>query len=229
MMRRRLKRRPPPAPSTQPRWLGLTGGMASGKSVTAQLLRRLGLRVHDSDEAARRLSATIALPAIARLCPEAVIADKAVERLDRGRLAVAVVRDPTLLPALERLLHPLIAVDRAAWARRWPQHRQRWLVMEVPLLLETGLDRQCQRVMTMMASPKLRQQRALRRPGMDAARWHQLLARQASDGQRRRASDVVLASGLGKAATFRHLRRELIQLHRKNHRPLAKGGMGSLW
>ena len=57
----------------KPRWLGLTGGMASGKSLTAKLLRRLGMRVHDSDAAARRLSATIALPAIAHLCPDAVL------------------------------------------------------------------------------------------------------------------------------------------------------------
>lgn len=224
MMRRKLRGRRP-----KPRWLGLTGGMASGKSLTAKLLRRLGMRVHDSDAAARRLSATIALPAIAQLCPEAVLpipvnpanpeAPPGVTltqaRLDRGRLAAAVVRDPTLLPALERLLHPLIAVDRAAWARRWPQHRQRWLVMEVPLLLETGLDRQCQRVMTMVASSHLRQRRAGRRGGMDAARWQKLVSRQASDGQRQRGSDFLLPSGLGKAVTFRQLRRALIQLNRK--------------
>ena len=227
MMRRKLRGRRP-----KPRWLGLTGGMASGKSLTAKLLRRLGMRVHDSDAAARRLSATIALPAIAQLCPEAVLpipvnpANPAnpeacpevtltQARLDRGRLAAAVVRDPTLLPALERLLHPLIAVDRAAWARCWPQHRQRWLVMEVPLLLETGLDRQCQRVMTMVASSHLRQRRAGRRGGMDAARWQKLVSRQASDGQRQRGSDFLLPSGLGKAVTFRQLRRALIQLNRK--------------
>lgn len=221
MMRRKLRGRQP-----KPRWLGLTGGMASGKSLTAKLLRRLGMRVHDSDAAARRLSATIALPAIAQLCPEAVLPNPAnpeacpeatptQARLDRGRLAAAVVRDPTLLPALERLLHPLIAIDRAAWARRWPQHRQRWLVMEVPLLLETGLDRQCQRVMTMVASPKLRQRRAGWRGGMDAARWQRLVSRQASDGQRQRGSDFLLHSGLGKAVTFRQLRRALIQLNRK--------------
>jgi dephospho-CoA kinase len=202
--------------------LGLTGGMASGKSLTAKLLRRLGMRVHDSDAAARRLSATIALPAIAHLCPDAVLpnptnpeATPAQARLDRGRLAAAVMRDSTLLPALEQLLHPLIAVDRAAWARRWPQHRQRWLVMEVPLLLETGLDRQCQRVMTMVAAPKLRQRRALQRGGMDAARWQKLVSRQASDGRRQRGSDFLLHSGLGKAVTFRQLRRALMRLNRK--------------
>jgi dephospho-CoA kinase len=202
--------------------IGITGGMASGKSLTAKLLRRLGMRVHDSDEAARRLSATIALPAIAHLCPDAVLpnptnpeAIPAQARLDRGRLAAAVMRDSTLLPALEQLLHPLIAVDRAAWARRWPQHRQRWLVMEVPLLLETGLDRQCQRVMTMVAAPKLRQRRALQRGGMDAARWQKLVSRQASDGRRQRGSDFLLHSGLGKAVTFRQLRRALMRLNRK--------------
>ena len=206
----------------KPRWLGLTGGMASGKSLTAKLLRRLGMRVHDSDAAARRLSATIALPAIAHLCPDAVLpnptnpeATPAQARLDRGRLAAAVMRDSTLLPALEQLLHPLIAVDRAAWARRWPQHRQRWLVMEVPLLLETGLDRQCQRVMTLVAAPKLRQRRALQRGGMDAARWQKLVSRQASDGRRQRGSDFLLHSGLGKAVTFRQLRRALMRLNRK--------------
>ena len=206
----------------KPRWLGLTGGMASGKSLTAELLRRLGMRVHDSDAAARRLSATIALPAIAHLCPDAVLpnpnnpeATPAQARLDRGRLAAAVMRDSTLLPALEQLLHPLIAVDRAAWARRWPQHRQRWLVREVPLLLETGLDRQCQRVMTMVAAPKLRQRRALQRGGMDAARWQKLVSRQASDGRRQRGSDFLLHSGLGKAVTFRQLRRALMRLNRK--------------
>jgi dephospho-CoA kinase len=189
----------------RPRWLGLTGGLASGKSTAAGLLRRMGLRVHDSDAAVRRISAGLALPAIARLCPQAVVAD----RLDRGVLAKAAIQNPVLLQRLEALLHPLVADDRANWAKRWPQCRQRWLVMEVPLLLETGLDRHCPQVLSLLAPVWLRQRRALKRPNFGHEQWQRLTLLQTSTAQHHKISNHQLVNGLGKAWLYRQLFRAL--------------------
>ncbi len=180
--------------------LGLTGSIAMGKSTAAGMFRRLGVPVHDSDAAVHRLLGPGG-QAVARV--DAVFpGTDAGGFIDHGELAKRVFGDNQALTRLESLLHPLVEADQdrfLAWAARW---RKRVVVLDVPLLYETGMDHRCDRVAVVSAPAFLQAQRALARPGMTGDRLKAILSRQVPDAEKRRRADFVIPTGLGRRFTF---------------------------
>lgn len=169
--------------------LGLTGGMASGKSTAARLLQGLGGRLIDTDAIARRLSGPggVALPAIAARFGAELVGP---EGLDRPRLRERVFRHPELRQALEALLHPLI--QQQAEAEAAAPGPERFLLFDVPLLVESRHWRaRVQRVLLIDCDEAVQRQRALAR-GWSEAQVDGALAAQATRAQRRQAADAVI-------------------------------------
>jgi len=187
------------------RILGLTGGIAMGKSTAARQLRRLGLPVHDSDAAIHRLYAPggRALAAVAERFPEAIVDG----RVDRQKLGRLVFGKPAELKALERILHPLVRRESQAFLQRHARRRTPLVVLDVPLLFETAGEDRCDYVAVVSAPGFLQRQRALARPGMTEAKLAGILARQTPDAEKRRRADYVVPSGLGFGFALRHLER----------------------
>lgn len=186
--------------------LGLTGSLGMGKSTAAGMFRRLGVPVHDSDAAVHRLLGRrgAAVAAVAAAFPGVTRADGAI---DRPALGARVFGDGAALKRLERILHPLVRRSQqrflaAARARRAPL-----VVLDVPLLFETGGERRCDAVAVVSAPAFLQRRRVLARPGMSEERFRSVLAKQMPDWQKRRRADFVLPSGLGRAVTFRRIKR----------------------
>lgn len=170
--------------------LGLTGGMASGKSTAARILQGLGARLIDTDAIARQLTGPggAALPAIAAQFGADLVEDGA--GLDRARLRERVFRHPELRRALEALLHPLI--QQQADMQVDPCGPQSWLLFDVPLLVESRHWRaRVQRVLLIDCDEAVQRQRALAR-GWSAAQVDGALAAQATRAQRRQAADAVI-------------------------------------
>lgn len=187
------------------RILGLTGGIAMGKSAAARQLRRMGLPVHDADAAIHRLYAPRgkAFAAVAKRFPTAIVDD----RVDRQKLGQLVFGKPDELKALERILHPLVRRETLAFLQRQARRRRKLAVLDIPLLFETGGEENCDYVVTLSAPGFLQRQRALRRPGMTPAKLDSIVARQTPDPEKRRRADCVVPSGLGFAVSLRHLKR----------------------
>ena len=189
--------------------LGLTGSIGMGKSTAAAMAREEGLPVWDADAAVHALYAQggAAVPGVARLVPEAVIGGA----VDRPRLREALERDPSLFPRLEAVVHPLVAEDRRRFRRG--AGASDILVLDVPLLFERGIDRDCDGVAVVSASPGTQMRRLLARPGLDAAGAALLLARQMPDAEKRmRARWVVPSETLEEArAAVRQIIAEIRQ------------------
>ena len=199
-----------PGACRRPVLVGLTGGIAMGKSVAASALRRAGVPVFDADAAVHRLleAGGGAHDAVARAFPESVVDG----RIERGRLGAKVFGDPGSLARLEVIVHPLVAEERRAFLRRCRALGKRVAVLEVPLLYETGGDADCDYVAVVSAPAAVQRRRALARPGMDAPRLAAILDRQMSDAEKRRRADFVIPTGLGRAATLRAIRRMLTMI-----------------
>jgi dephospho-CoA kinase len=165
------------------RILGLTGGIAMGKSTAARQLRRLGLPLHDADAAIHRLYGPrgAALAAVARRFPEAIVDG----RVDRQKLGQLVFGKPEALKALERILHPLVRRETLAFLQRQARRRRPLAVLDIPLLFETGGEAFCDYVVTVSAPAFLQRQRALARRGMTPAKLAAILARQTPDSEKR--------------------------------------------
>ncbi len=175
--------------------LGLTGSIGMGKSTTAAMFREEGVPVWDADAVVHALYAPggAAVPRVAGLVPEAVVEGA----VDRARLRAALERDPSVFPALEALVHPLVAEARTAFLG---EPTADVVVLDVPLLFERGIDRECDGVVVVSASPETQMRRLLARPGMDRAGAEMLLARQMPDAEKRaRARWIVPTETLEEA------------------------------
>lgn len=186
----------------RPRILGLTGSIGMGKSATAAAFARLGVPVHDADAAVHRLYGPGggAGPVLAHAFPGVVGPDGAV---DRTALREAVLGSPGRLACLEALVHPLVqAVGRAFVA---DQAGARLVVLDIPLLFETGAERGCDAVLVVTAPPEVQRARVLARPGMTEAAFRAILAKQMPDAEKRARADFVIDTSLG----FAHAQAEV--------------------
>lgn len=185
------------------RILGLTGSIGMGKSVAANTFRRLGVPVHDADAAVHRLTGANgrAIPAIAEAFPGTVA--KGV--LDRKALGAQVFADKAKLKRLEKILHPLVrGLERQFIAAN---RRRRLVVLDIPLLFETKGERRCHAVMVVSTSKTIQRQRVMRRPGMTAEKFENILRNQMPDAKKRARADFVVPTGIGFRTTLRHVRR----------------------
>jgi dephospho-CoA kinase len=177
----------------KPYLIGLTGSIGMGKSETARLFAAEGVPVHDSDAAIHRLYARggAAAEKIAAAFPSAIV-DGAV---DRQRLAALVAKDPSQLRRLEALVHPLVAEDRDRFLAE--NVDAPILVLDVPLLFETGGEAGVDAVVVVSAPPAMQRQRVLARPGMTEEKFQALLARQLPDAEKRAKAHFVVVTDQG--------------------------------
>jgi dephospho-CoA kinase len=194
------------------RILGLTGSIGMGKSTAASMLRALGLPVHDADAAVHALltKGGKAVAAVERAFP-GVVKDGAV---DRKALGARVFGKPTELKKLESILHPLVRKAERAFLQQCRQKRHDVVVLDIPLLFETGGEKRCDGVVVVTAPQFLQSQRVMKRPGMTEARFRQILGSQMPDAEKRRRADWVVDTGLGRRPTLAALARIVRALKR---------------
>lgn len=203
--------------------IGLTGSIGMGKSTAAAMFRREGVPVHDADATVHSLMAKggAAVPVIDGEFP-GVVQDGAV---DRKALGGKVFAKPEKLRLLEAILHPLVAWSRDHFLRIQALAGQPVVVLDVPLLFETGTNRLCDYTVLVTAPTFLQKQRVLRRPGMSGERLAHILAQQMPDLEKRMLADVVIETGLGKRPVLRQIQAVIRQCRHKKgrHWPPALG------
>lgn len=173
---------------TRPFLLGLTGSIGMGKSTTAKMFAEEGVPVWDADATVHTLYARdgAAVAPIGALFPQA-IKDGAV---DRGALKAILSEQKQALTQLESIVHPLTAESRAAFIR---DHSDAPLiVLDIPLLYETGAQTACDAVLVVSAPPEVQRARVLDRGTMDEAQLDMILARQMPDPEKRARADYVI-------------------------------------
>ncbi|WP_343712801.1 dephospho-CoA kinase [Inquilinus sp.] len=205
------------------RILGLTGSIGMGKSTAAAMFRRDGIAVHDADAAVHDLlrRGGAAVPAVAKAFPEAV-RDGAV---DRKALGALVFGRPEALRRLEAILHPLVRRRMRRFLQQAGRRGDPLVVLDIPLLLETGGERFCDAVAVVSAPRLLQAQRVLARPGMTKEKFAAILAAQMPDREKRRRADWVVPTGLGRRPTrlaLRALQRQALARPGRRWRPSLK-------
>jgi len=175
--------------------VGLTGSIGMGKSETARLFARLGVPVHDADAAVHRLYETggAAVAAIAQAFPSCV----AQGRVDRDCLAAHLRKDRKAFATLESIVHPLVAIEQRAFIDEAAADGADMVVLDVPLLFETGKQSEMDAIVVVSAPPDVQRARVLARAGMNEESLDHILARQMPDVDKRARAHFVVETDKG--------------------------------
>ena len=176
--------------------IGLTGSVASGKSTVAGWMSEKGIAVHDADLAVHSLLAANgqAVPDIkAKFGPDMVAPDGSV---DRKKLGSHVFATPADRKILESILHPLVRQHRDQFLQDQRALGRQIVVLDVPLLFETGGDTSCDYVIVVYAAGDTIRQRALSRPGMTEEKLAGILTTQMPASEKCQRADFVLNTDL---------------------------------
>ena len=173
--------------------LGLTGSIGMGKSTTASMFREAGVRVFDADAAVHALYAGAAVPAVEEAFP-GTTKDGVV---DRELLRQRVFDDPGVLRRLETIVHPLVQQARATFLDEASAAGAGLVVLDIPLLYETGAEGAVDTVAVVSAPEAVQKARVMARTGMTDERFSAIIARQVPDIEKRRRADFVIETGDG--------------------------------
>jgi dephospho-CoA kinase len=182
--------------------IALTGSIGMGKSTVAKMFEDAGVPVFDADAVVRRLQG-----------PGGALVDRIGESfpgtvrsgtLDRDCLAHIVLADRSKLKALEEIVHPAVQNWRQAFIDEHSEAPA--LLFEIPLLFETGAEKQFDKIVVVSAPAEIQRERVLRRQGMTVEKLESILERQMPDEEKRRRADFVIDTGTDLSTTEAQVR-----------------------
>jgi dephospho-CoA kinase len=185
----------------RPLVLCLTGSLGMGKSTAARFFAEAGVPVHDSDAVVHALYEGEAVPLIEHAFPGTT----ATGKVDREKLAARVLNDPAALTRLEAIVHPLVFAAREKFLAAAQARGEPVVVLDVPLLFETGADSHCDAVVVVTAPHAEQRRRAFERPGMTEDKFAAILMKQMPDAEKRRLADFIIDN----SQDFEHVRRQI--------------------
>lgn len=188
--------------------LGLTGSIGMGKSTTATFFREMGIPVWDADAAVHRLYAKggAAVEPIGLLFPGAISEGCVNRHVLRERIR----GDDGAIGKIETIVHPLVAADRLEFIATMGAKGEKLVVVDIPLLFETGAEKSVDATLVVTTTPEIQRQRVLERGEMSEADFQKILANQMPDTEKRQRADHVIETLTLKGA--RNAARNLVGL-----------------
>lgn len=196
--------------------LGLTGSIGMGKSTAAQMLRKMGCPVHDSDEAVHKALAPYgdAFDIVARSFPDAW--DKKRRLIDRKKLGAIIFNDEKKRKELEAILHPVAQQSQAKFVQEMKRKGRKVVALDIPLLFETNAQSRVDYTICVTAPYDIQKRRVMMRSNMTEEKFEKIRALQMPDDQKQALSDYVVQTGLGYALTYRSLKAIVDEVKRKS-------------
>lgn len=176
----------------QMHWIGLTGGIASGKSTVAYLLRNRGFPVVDADEISRHLTAQhgAGLKSIVRYFGSDMVSNQG--DLDRKKLGAMVFSDPKKLAVLENILHPMVQAEVLEKRKAFASEGHRFAFYDVPLLFEKKLEPQFDAIVVVTADLETQKQRIKARNNLSDVEIIERLSAQLPMSEKEIKADFVI-------------------------------------
>ena len=175
--------------------LGLTGSIGMGKSTTCALFAERGCVIWDADSAVHQAYSPggVAVEPISRILPQ-VIEKK---QINRKRLRKLILKDPSILPQIEAIIHPLVQQDRQNFISANPSSI---LVFDIPLLFELNAEADFDAIACVFSEPEVQEKRVMTRPGMTKRYFKIISSKQLPAADKVARSDYVISTATPKTA-----------------------------
>jgi dephospho-CoA kinase len=173
--------------------VGLTGSIGTGKSTTAAMFADEGVPVNDADAVVHDIYRHEGVEALQGVFPEAVRNGL----VDRQELSRELAAAPEKLKLLEAIVHPLVRQRESEFLEHHRQAGADMVLLDVPLLYETGGENRMDTVVVVTCDPQLQRQRVLARPGMTEQKLDMILSRQMPDAEKRTRANFLIDTGAG--------------------------------
>lgn len=190
--------------------LGLTGSIGMGKTATAKMFAEEGVPVQDADAAVHALYEGKATPLIEAAFPGTTANGK----VDRVKLGTMVIGKPDAMAKLEKIVHPLVAQERDDFLANAEKAGADIVVLDIPLLYETGSDINCDAVVVVSAPAEVQRARVLARSGVTEERFAAILAKQMPDADKRARADFIVDTSQGFDAARQQVREILAKVRK---------------
>lgn len=198
------------------RIVGLTGSIATGKSKVSDMFRYLKIPVHDADKTVHKFLGPQGLAVLDIISAFGDVGDLN-NGIDRQKLGNIIFGDSGAKKQLELIIHPLVWHDRNKFFKHMKLQGRKIVVVDIPLLFETGSNIICDKIICVWSPYFLQRQRALQRVGMTQFKFNAILENQLPQPTKMRLSHFCLPTGLGEAYTYKLLKRWILSnlsLHR---------------
>ena len=193
--------------------IGLTGGIGSGKTAVSDQFQRLGINIIDTDIISRELMNhdQAVLKKVVEVFSDKVLDGKGA--VDRKKLAQIVFSNKKQKQQLENILHPAIRNEVNQQIQSFSQHNNppKYLIVVIPLLLETGFTDLIDRILVVIAGENIRVERIKQRDNRTLAEIRAIISSQVDDEKRIRAADDIIENN----NNFKQLESQVRILHKK--------------
>lgn len=206
--------------------LGLTGSIGMGKSTVAEMMKKQGIPVHDSDAAVHELirpggKAYAAITAAFPYFEYPALYQGKEKTLCRETLGKIVFGDEERRARLELIVHPFVQESQQDFLKKQRSLGAEMAVLDIPLLFETGAEARVDYTINCSAPVCVQKARVMARPGMTTEKFYAINAAQMPDEEKCARADFVLKTGLNRAQTIKELKKILQQLRSLKESPHA--------
>jgi dephospho-CoA kinase len=180
--------------------IGITGSIGMGKTTAANMLREMGIPVHDSDASVHKLLGPdgVAVPVVGKKFPEALQKDAAGrEFIDRQALGRIVFADRQKKRELEEILHPMVRAESDGFKEEMKKKAHKIVALDIPLLFETCGEKRVDVTICVSAPTDVQRERVLARPGMTSEKFDRIVAGQLPDAEKRKRADYIIETDKG--------------------------------
>ncbi|MEH6404821.1 MAG: dephospho-CoA kinase [Sneathiella sp.] len=190
--------------------LGLTGSIGMGKSTVGKMFEKLNIPVYNVDAEVHKLymPGGAAVAPIKQEFPEAVIDG----RVERPILSKLVLGNDTAIKKLEKIVHPLVGLNRSGFISNAEENGHSMVIIDVPLIFETKGEKNFDKIIVVSAPADVQRARVLARDDMTAEKFESILARQLPDAEKRKLADFVIDTNCSEDDTLGQVQKLVTQL-----------------
>tara|TARA_B100000212_G_scaffold312016_1_gene264062 strand:- start:142 stop:744 length:603 start_codon:yes stop_codon:yes gene_type:complete len=182
--------------------IGITGSIGTGKTTVSKMLKILKIPIFDSDEKVKEIldKNQLVIEKILKIWPDAITSNLIQRKIDKVVLSNKIFNNKKERKKLEGIIHPIIEKERRTFLKNFENF---YIVgLDVPLLYETGKDKECDYVLLMYASKKIQKERVLKRPNMTEKKFVLINKAQWSFERKIKEKPFIINTSFGKIITF---------------------------